>query len=551
MSARTDQTEPADTEEVRQDLDLEAQPAEPPQLGARAGLVATLRWAWRQLTSMRTALFLLFLLALAAIPGSLLPQRPANPSRVQQYFAEHPTLAPVLDKLSGFDVFGSPWFAAIYLLLFVSLLGCVIPRSRAHLAAMRARPPKAPRNLSRLPKSTRFEAAAPPEDVIAAARRLLRGRRFRVDVVEGDEPSVAAEKGYLSETGNLFFHVALVVLLVAVAIGSLFGYKGNVVVTEGDGFANTVISYDSFQHGRFANSDDLAPFTVTLDKFTASYVAKGPERGTPKDFRARLHYRERPGAPKQKYDLRVNSPLDVGGSKVYLLGHGYSPQITVRDGDGKVVSSGAVPFVAQDKNNFASKGVVKAYATKPQMGFQMFFLPTFAVTRQGPTSAYPAPLDPVILLIAYEGDLSPKNGAAQSVYTLDTSKMKQVRLPQKSQMLRPGQTVKLPGDRGSVTFTGLKEYSALQVKHDPGKVLALGSAAVAIGALLLSLFVRRRRVWVRASRAGGGRTVVEFGGLARSDGGDGFEAEFDGLAGRLREALPTHHDDAEAKGSER
>ncbi|MGH3095550.1 MAG: cytochrome c biogenesis protein ResB, partial [Streptosporangiales bacterium] len=113
MSARADQTEPAD--EVRQDLDLEAQPPEPPQLGARAGLVATLRWAWRQLTSMRTALFLLFLLAVAAIPGSLLPQRPANPGRVQQYFAQHPTLAPVLDRLSGFDVFGSPWFAAIYL----------------------------------------------------------------------------------------------------------------------------------------------------------------------------------------------------------------------------------------------------------------------------------------------------------------------------------------------------------------------------------------------------------------------------------------------------
>ena len=92
---------------------------------------------WRRLTSMRTALVLLFLLALAAVPGSLLPQRPLNQNKVDQYFADHPTLAPVLDRLGLFDVFGSPWFAAIYLLLFVSLIGCVLPRLRLHARAMR------------------------------------------------------------------------------------------------------------------------------------------------------------------------------------------------------------------------------------------------------------------------------------------------------------------------------------------------------------------------------------------------------------------------------
>ena len=91
-----------------------------------------LRWCWRQLTSMRTALILLLLLSIAAIPGSLFPQRTQNPLKVREYFINDPESAKWLDRFSLFDVYGSPWFSAIYLLLFVSLIGCVLPRSIKH-----------------------------------------------------------------------------------------------------------------------------------------------------------------------------------------------------------------------------------------------------------------------------------------------------------------------------------------------------------------------------------------------------------------------------------
>jgi cytochrome c biogenesis protein len=60
------------------------------------------RWAWRQLTSMRTALVLLFLLALAAVPGSLVPQRSIDAARAAQFAAQHPHLAPWYDRFSLF-----------------------------------------------------------------------------------------------------------------------------------------------------------------------------------------------------------------------------------------------------------------------------------------------------------------------------------------------------------------------------------------------------------------------------------------------------------------
>jgi len=100
------------------------------------GFVALSRYAWRQLTSMRTALILLMLMGVAAIPGSLIPQRPVNPMAVRDFFSSNPELARWYDRASLFDVYASPWFSAIYILLFISLIGCVLPRTVEHYQAM-------------------------------------------------------------------------------------------------------------------------------------------------------------------------------------------------------------------------------------------------------------------------------------------------------------------------------------------------------------------------------------------------------------------------------
>jgi cytochrome c biogenesis protein len=161
-----------------------------PQIGAR-GLA---RWFWRQLTSMRTALILLLMLGLAAIPGSLFPQRTQDPLAVRAYLENRPTLGPILDRLSLFDVFGSPWFSAIYLLLFLSLIGCVLPRSIEHARALRAKPPRTPRNLSRLEEYRELSSDLVVPAVLEQAEKHLRATRFRVERYDG---SIAAEKGYL------------------------------------------------------------------------------------------------------------------------------------------------------------------------------------------------------------------------------------------------------------------------------------------------------------------------------------------------------------------
>jgi cytochrome c biogenesis protein len=506
-----------------------AAPAARGPAGPRLGVTGWLRWGWRQLTSMRTALVLLFLLAAGSVPGSVLPQEGINPAGVDQYYASHPLAAQILGRLSLFNVFGAPWFAAIYLLLFASLLGCVLPRTLRLAGSARQPPPKAPRNLSRLPFAASYTTALAPEAALQAAARVLSDKRFRVRAGPG---WVAAEKGYLREVGNLLFHIALLGCLVSIGLGGLFGYKADRLLVAGTSFSNTVTALDEFHPGRLVSPSDLQPFTVALDNFSASYVTSGPLTGQPASFNAAIRYSATPQGPLHSYSLAVNHPLVVDGARVFLIGHGYAPTFRVTDGTGHVVFAGAVPFVPVETSGLTSEGAIKVPDADPeQLGFVGLFLPTAVDVGGRLESAFPAPLHPMVSLISYAGNLGMNSGPPQSVYSLNTAGLH--RLPIAPQALAPGQSIKLPGGLGTLTYTGYRQWVSLAITYDPGQLPALISGIAVLAGLLLSFLVRRRRVFVRAEAAPSGGAVVSLGGLTRSDAAGGFEDEFSGLAAEI------------------
>jgi cytochrome c biogenesis protein len=462
---------------------------------------------------MRTALILLVFLAIASIPGSILPQQGIDPVRVNEWIANNPTSGPILKRFGFFDVYASPWFAAIYLLLFISLIGCILPRSFMHARALRAKPPVAPRNLTRLPRSTEVSSELGSDAVIDRAERVFRAKRWRVRRGQDEGgPWIAAEKGYWRETGNLVFHIALIVLLIGVGYGSLWGWKGNVIVVSGKGFSDTLTQYDVWGGGRMVSPSDLPPFSFTLKEFTAEFERGEAQRGAPRFFEGKLTVRDTPGAVPYDTTIGVNEPLSVDGVKVFLVGHGYAPHIIVRDTTGAVVFDDTVPFLPQD-GSFTSTGVVKVPDATPQIGIQGLFLPTAALDEiLGPYSTFPAPDDPGLFMSAWIGDLGLNTGATQSVYRLDTAQMTLTG----REALRPGETWTLPDGLGSVEFVDFTRWASFQIAHDPGQGIALIAVTFAIVGLLLSLFVKRRRMWVRARPTETGSTVVAAG-LARGD----------------------------------
>src|SRR4051794_3955779 len=128
-----------------------------------------LRWVWRQLTSMRTALVLLLLLALGAIPGSVIPQEGVDALKTQNWQAAHPHLTPIYDRLGLLSVYHPAWVAAVSRLRMIPRVGCIVPRLFVSGRAYRQQPPPAPRNLARLPDHASYTTADEPAIVLDRA----------------------------------------------------------------------------------------------------------------------------------------------------------------------------------------------------------------------------------------------------------------------------------------------------------------------------------------------------------------------------------------------
>ncbi|NLI18306.1 MAG: cytochrome c biogenesis protein ResB [Actinomycetales bacterium] len=486
-----------------------------------------LRWAWRQLTSMRVALMLLLLLAVAAVPGSFFPQRAQDPAAVAAFLAENPRVGPVLDTLGFFEVYSSPWFMAVYTLLFASLIGCILPRIAQHWRALRSDPPRVPRNFSRFEVRDEFTTPAPPAAVYdAVLGRLRRTHRARL-TPEG----VTAERGYLRETGNLVFHLALLGILLSFGYGQLATYRGQAVVIEGESFANAVVDYDSFDAGRLVDPASLTPFTFRLEAMEARFS----ETGRARYFGATVSVTE-PGEPARTARIEPNEPLDVRGTRVYLSGNGYAPRLEVRDGAGNLAFSGPVPFLPQD-DAYTSTGVVKVpdVVGQDQLGFAGQLLPSAIDDGGTLRSVHPSPANPVLVLQLWRGDLGLDDGVPQNVYQLDVTGMTRVEedgVPVVL-VLAPGDTVELPDGLGTLSFVDLPRFAALDLRHDPSLDWLLGSAVAAMVGLMGSLFIPRRRLWVRAVERDG-VTVVSAAALARGEDA-GLTAELHSVLKAVKE----------------
>lgn len=286
---------------------------------------------------------------------------------------------------------------------------------------------------------------------------------------------------------------------------------------------------------------------MRVDDFSADYLPTGQAA----QFLSRIDYQH--GADLatntwRPYDLQVNEPLRIGGDRVYLLGHGYAPQFTVTFPDGETRTE-ALQFRPVDGTTLLSDGTLRIdppaglYPTEDarranQIAITGLFAPTADLAGTLLTSSFPAPNDPAVAVDVYRGDTGLDTGTPQNIYALDPTLAESGRLVKQARVnLKPGESTTLD-DGTQVRFDQAQEWVSLQTSHDPGQVYVLLFAVTMTAGLLGSLLVKRRRVWVRLGPdparpdGRGGRTVVELGGLARTDQA-GWGEEFDALTTRL------------------
>jgi cytochrome c biogenesis protein len=479
-----------------------------------------MRQGWREFRSMRTALVLLLALATAAIFGSLFPQRNISPQRVQQYAADHPALASLLDRLGMFDVFGAPWFMAIYLALLTALVACLVPRIASYLRLLRTRPHPPRPQLDRYRNYASFQTGASPEQAVQLTRQTLQRRRFRLAAHGRGE--LSAEKGFLREAASLLFHLSFLVLLVGLAFGKGFGYRGQTTLIEGETWADARINYDAFSPGRYFGAGDLPPFSLRLDDFSNSFY----DNLTPREYASRLAALDAEGRQTQAQKVTVNRPMTVDGVRVFQSDYGYAPVVRVRTRSGEVLQDGPV-LSSRDPGSEVSTGAIRLPSLKPQVGLQITFFTGLRVVPGADGERQivndPRLVNPVLVVVPFTGDLNAAR--AHSVFTLDYSGLGP-----------PGRPLILPVGRSGrfadgleVDFPSLRQYTVLTLARDPGVPMVGAAAGLILIGLIPSLYVTRRRVWLRATPAAEGGSRVELAGLALQ-GKIAFVDEFKDLA---------------------
>jgi cytochrome c biogenesis protein len=259
-----------------------------------------------------------------------------------------------------------------------------------------------------------------------------------------------------------------------------------------------------------------------------------PGAGQAGDFAANLTIRDARTGTEDTESIRVNYPATVGGDRVYLLGNGYAPTITVRNAQGTIVYSESQPFLPQD-SMMTSLGIIKVPDGLPeQIGLVGFLYPTQGTLETGAfTSVYPDLVNPVVTFNVFSGSLGIDEGVARSVYTLDTTGMTQRTGGSsgvESIRLTPGQTADLPDGWGTVTFEdasggtnpgeAVKRFASLDIKRDTGAPWVLAFASLATLGLIIALLIPRRRVFVKATVTAGPNHAdlhLQYAGLARGE----------------------------------
>lgn len=469
---------------IRNDRDIES--SRPRGIGA----LGWLRWAWRQLTSMKVAIILLLILVIAIIPASFLPQRFHDPLAVNQWIEDNGFWGQFLDALGFFSLLSAPWFAAIYLLLFISLVGCIVPRTGILIGNIRRGPGRIPRNFERFThESAQYHGTE--EDGLDAVAASLKGYR----TVRRDG-GLSASTGLIREAGNLIFHMSLLALLIIFALSQALSYRGQAILVEGDTFTNSVLSFDTFERGAFLDESSLDPYRITLDAMNPQFG----DDGAPSAFSADVTVDD--GSAVSDV-ISPNHPLDIDGTHVYLSGNGYAPHLKVTDDAGNVVFDGDVVFpdITQD---YVSSGVIKIPDTtdrERQIGMQATLYPSAVIQEDGTViSVHPDAQNPVLVLTTWVGDLGLDSGIPENVYVMNTDEMELVRDESGLGVLTIlplGQSIDLPDNLGTIEFTDLSRFAAFDLRHDPTLMWMLVFALLGMGGIAASLLLPERRIWAR------------------------------------------------------
>ncbi len=433
-----------------------------------------LRRAWLFLISMRTGLWIILVLGILTLVGTLLmqvdPEIRADQQAYQQWLAGAPTQryggwTTVLSSLGLFHVFSTWYFQGLFALLSLSILACSINRApRLWRVATRPRTSMSEAFFRHAPLRATIELPTDAEASAERVRTALKEKHFRVlDGKAKVGSDLYGDRFRWGPFGTVIAHVSIIVIMLGFVVSATTGFKDNDVVAP-------VGVPVAVGHG--------TGLVVKALSFTDSYY----DNGQPKDYVSDLVV-TKDGTQVARQETRVNSPLIYNGVWFHQSSFGVGADITVTE-NGKQLFAQTVPLKWQSNDGQQSIG-------------------QFAIPSKGLT---------VFVIQAASGQVLADLPAGSTQLEIHKDG---VQNPIGVPIVSQGKSATVDGL--TFTYDRNRQYTGLTIKQDNGSTLVwIGSGLFILGCYLV-FFMSHRRIWARVRSNPDGTSRVMLGAPLKRD----------------------------------
>jgi cytochrome c biogenesis protein len=435
---------------------------------------------WEFLASVKLAVFLLIILAVTSIAGTIIPQNASYEEYLHNYGE---VFTRVIDVLELYDMYHSWWFIFLIVLFTLNLIVCSIKRLKPLLKQI-----KNPKKIldSELEKSLSLVDVVKKRgniDVWKDAIKKLLNTRYGTPSEEiSQDIYLYYDKGKYSRLGVYITHLSILFILIGGMIGAIWGFRGFINLPEGSA-TNQVF----LRGGREPYKMD---FFIKCDDFSLGYYPNGMV----KEYRSDVTIIEN-GKEVKKFAMRVNHPLSYKNLTFYQSSYG-------------VVDRRAKMRIFVKTGKEAGKSYEIEVTEKPtSIPNTVDFVRVF--------DHYPnlENYGPAVILEVSEGGRMP------------------VRFPVYKNLPEADLN---PNSKYFFKYLDYNEtyYTGLQVTKDPGVWIVWFGCFIMMVGLYYSFFVIRKRIWVKLS-FDGERTVITLAG--QSSRTRVFEEEFAKIVQQIKD----------------
>lgn len=457
---------------------------------------------WHTLTSVRLALILILLIAVATLAGTLLNQVPgavaSDPVAYDRWLesarGRYGIFTDVMARLQLFNVFGSIWFRGLIAVLVANIVVCTVNRwssIRAQVFSPRVR--MIPAYFDRARIGATFSVNMVPATAAVAVRKGLRSAGYRSLTDDGESVAMYADRYRFSRLGTFLTHLSLVLLLIGAIMGRVWGWSDNQFVVAQGATREVPLAKD---------------ISVKLEQFQEEWYVEGP----PKDFASDIVIYDK-GQEVKRGTARVNSPVSYNGISFNQAFYGQVAVIQVLDAAGNDVFNEGVPLAwTSDRNRPVG------FLEVPGQQFKAYVV--------GPE---PGSYDTAVPLGTVRLELYDKSsGQLMKIESLERNRDVQAE---------------------GLTFRFLREsqFTGLKVVKDPGvNIVWLASGLMVLG-LVMVFWFPHRRMWALCSPRADGGTDVRLAAASQRD--LGLEKDFEQVTAKVRRVLTRRQQD-ESRGAD-